>query len=139
MPTTDAMSNYLEGKLRGYVFRGEAFTQPATLYIALSTADPTEDASGLTEPSGGAYARASVTSNTTNWTAVSSTDGLTDNGVDISFIQATGNWGTISHVAVMDALTSGNMLFYGALTAAKTVNTGDTFKFATGDLDIEFK
>jgi hypothetical protein len=36
----------------------------------------------------------------------------------------------------MDAATSGNVLFYGAVTTSKTIETGDTFQVSTGNLTI---
>ena len=52
-----SLSDYAEGKLLDHVLKVAAFTVPTNIYIALSTADPLDDGSGLTEPSGGAYAR----------------------------------------------------------------------------------
>jgi hypothetical protein len=58
------------------------------------------------------------------------------NGAAVEFVTATGSWGTVSHVGVFDALTSGNLLGWAALTASKTVSSGDVFRFDAGDLDI---
>lgn len=138
-----AMSDYLENKIIDHVFRNTAYTVPTTVYIALFTAAPS-DAGGGTEVTGGAYARVQVGPSLTAWngthgntTGVSSgTGGLTDNAADITFTTATASWGVVTHVAIMDAVTGGNVLFHGALTASKTVDNGDTFKFNAGDLDI---
>jgi hypothetical protein len=43
---------------------------------------------------------------------------------------------TVTHVGVRDAASAGNLLFHGALSSSKSVDAGDTFKIATGDLDI---
>lgn len=125
-----AMTNYLEDELIDHVLRNLAYTSPTTVYAALFTAAPGE-AGGGTEVTGGAYARTAVT-----FGAPSA--GATDNTADVTFPTATANWGTVTHVAIMDASTAGNMLLYGALTASKVVNNGDTFKFNTGDLDVTF-
>lgn len=127
-----ALSNYLENELMDHVMMKGAYTPPSNIYVALSTANPTDDASGLAEPSGGAYARVSTAAGT--WNVASA--GLIDNASEIAFAEATANWGTITHVALFDALTGGNMLWHGALAASKTVNTGDTFKFPAGALDL---
>ncbi|MGB2469903.1 MAG: phage tail fiber protein, partial [Flavobacteriales bacterium] len=42
--------------------------------------------------------------------------------------QATGAWGTITHFGIFDASSSGNLLYHGALTASKTIATGDVLK-----------
>jgi hypothetical protein len=87
--------------------------------------------------SGGSYARVQRDPSDSNWTGASSTDGLTDNAADITFPTPTANWGTITHFAIFDASSSGNMLFHGALAQSKTVNNGDPApKFVTGALDI---
>ena len=124
-----AFSNYLENKILDHIFGKAAYTQP-TIYIALSTADPLEDGSGLTEPAGGGYARKQTSG--ADWNAASG--GSISNAAEIAFAEATASWGTITHFAIMDAATGGNMLIYGALSASKTIGSGDTARFKAGDL-----
>lgn len=126
-------SDYLENALLDHVLGGGDYTRPGTVYIALYTVTP-GDAGGGTEVSGGSYARASVTNNATNWPAASG--GAKANGQDIEFAQATADWGTIVAFSIMDAVSGGNMLYWGAVSPSKAVNDGDTAKFATGDIDI---
>lgn len=121
-----AITNYLEDKLLDHVFKNTAFTQPSGLFLALYTAAPS-DTGGGTEVSGGSYARKSLSFAASSGGSIA-TDAVADFGT------ATANWGTITHVAVLDAVTSGNFLWHGALTASKTVNDGDTFKVASGSL-----
>ena len=132
------MTNYLEDKLVEYIFRGGTFAAPAT-YVALSTSTINEDSTGMTEPSGNGYARQLV--GTSGWSATSAGDTRkTSNSGDISFTANGGDWGTITHVAIMDGSGSGaNMLFYAVLSTSKTVSDGDTFKFSATNLSIEFK
>lgn len=138
-----AMTNYLEQKLLDYIFNGSAFPSPST-YLALFTAAPGE-AGGGTEVSGGSYAREIVNANggaAPDWNLAVSEGGggyLVDNNDDVTFTTATASWGTVTDAAVMDAVSAGNMLVYGTLTASKTVGNGDTFKFAAGDFDVIFK
>jgi hypothetical protein len=124
-----AMSNDLENKLLDHVLGGPDYTRVATTHIALFTADPGETFAG-TEVTGGSYARVAYTNNATNWPAASG--GSKSNANVIDFGTATANWGTITHVVIASALTAGVALFYGALTASKTVNNGDGFKFLGG-------
>jgi len=133
--TGTAMSDFLENKLLDHVLGGTAYTAPGTTYIALFTVAPS-DSGGGTEVSGGSYARVAYTNNTTNWPAASG--GSKSNANVIDFGTATANWGTIVAVAIFDAATAGNMLFYGNLTQSKTVNNGDGFKFLAGKLTISF-
>jgi len=88
--------------------------------------------SGLAEPSGNSYAR--VVTSSASWTT--SSGGSLSNAGDITFPQATGSWGTITHFALFDAASAGNMLAHGALSQSKTITSGDTAKFAAGDLDV---
>ncbi|MFQ6036438.1 MAG: hypothetical protein ACE5NM_11430 [Sedimentisphaerales bacterium] len=126
-----SFSNYWEDKILDHIF-GKASYTPATIYVGLSTADPLDDASGLAEPTGNGYAR--VQTAEADWNAAS--NGTVDNANDITFPEATGSWGSITHFALFDAATAGNMLAYGSLSVSKTINTADTAKFAAGDLVI---
>jgi hypothetical protein len=122
------MSNYLENALINATLRATTFTSPATVYVSLHTADPTDDGSG-TEVSGGSYARKSAT-------FASPSNGASSTSADVTFDQATGSWGTITHIGLWDASTSGNLLYHTALTASKAIATGDIFKIASGSLTV---
>ena len=132
-----AMSDYLEDKLREYIFRGGTFTQPTNLYVALFTAAPS-DSGGGTEVSGGSYARVQVACASGNWTEPDATGGAVNNTNAITFPTATGSWGTCTHFGIFDASSAGNLLFHGALTASKAVGSGDTISFAAGALVVTF-
>jgi hypothetical protein len=121
-------SNYLEDALINATLRATTFTSPATVYVSLHTADPTDDGSG-TEVSGGSYARQSA-----SFAAPSNGASATD--ADITFPQATGNWGTVTHIGIWDALTTGNLFYHTVLDAPKTIDTGDIFKIASGSLTV---
>ena len=123
-------STYLENKIIDHMLRNQSFTPPTTVYVALFTADNGLEGGTITgEVSGGSYARQSVTLS-------AASDGESSNSADIEFPTATADWGTITHVALMDAASGGNVLMHSALDASKTVNNGDTFKINAGDLDI---
>jgi len=125
-----AASNYLEDKVLDHVLAVASYTPAGTVYIGLWTADDGLEAGTITsEVSGGSYARQSVTFS-------ASSDGQTSNSATVTFPTATANWGTITHVAVMDASTGGNVLFHGGVTTAKTIESGDTFQISSGNLDI---
>jgi len=97
-------------------------------YVALFTT-ATTDAGGGTEVSGGGYARQLV-----GLSAASGVGGLTSNAADIIFPTATADWGTVTHIAIMDAATGGNMIMHSPLDASKTIATGDTFKINATEL-----
>lgn len=122
------MSNYLENALINATLRATTFTSPATVYVSLHTADPTDAGTG-TEVSGGSYARQSAT-------FAAPSNGASATNADVTFPQATGNWGTVTHIGIWDALTTGNLLYHTQLDASKTIDTGDIFKIASGSLTV---
>ncbi len=130
--TTNAMTNYLETKVLQFLLNNNAgsLSAPSTVYLALFTADPTETGSLSNEigTSGTGYARQSVSFTTSN--------NASANTSNIEFPAAQSSWGTITHIGIMDASTSGNMLFHGALTVSKTIDTNDIFRINAGDLDV---
>lgn len=128
------MSDYLEAQILNVIFRTQVAWKPPAVYIALYTAAPS-DAGGGTEVTGGAYARQQVSQADAEWNAPGA-GGTIDNVNAITFPKATANWGTVTHMAVHDAVTAGNLLFHRILAASKIVNTDDTFKFDVGDHDV---
>jgi hypothetical protein len=123
-----AASDYLELKILEHTLGITSFTAPTTTYLALFTSDPTDAGTG-TEVSGGSYARQSISWNTP-------ASGATTNSADVTFPQATGNYGTVTHIGIYDASSSGNLLYHGALSASKSVETNDTFIVEAGDLSV---
>ena len=122
------MSNYLENALINGTIRGTTYTAPSTVYVGLFTSDPTDAGSG-TEVSGGSYARQSAT-------FAAPSNGASVTNADITFPQATGNWGTVGWIGIFDSLTTGNLMYHTALDASKTIETGDIFKIASGNLSV---
>lgn len=123
-----AKSNYLEGKLIEHVLRNTAYTSPSTVHLSLHTANPAEDASGA-EVSGNGYSRQPITFG-------AHSDGACANSSEETFTASGGSFGTVSHFGIFDASSSGNLLYYGALTASKVVADGDSLKFAVGSITI---
>ena len=126
-----SFSDHWEDEILDHLFGKGSYTPP-TIYVGLSTADPGDDGTGLSEPSGNGYAR--VATAAADWNAASG--GALDNANAIEFAEATGSWGTVTHFALFDAATSGNMLAHGSLTQSKTIASDDTARFSAGDLDV---
>jgi hypothetical protein len=136
---SNAASNYLENKVLDHVLTATSYTAPSTRYLALfnntsGNAATNLEASTLTDEistSGTGYSRKAVT-----FAAASGGQSATD--ATVTFDAATASWGTVTHVAVMDGGTagSGNVLFWGAVTTSKTIDTGDTFQVTSGNLTI---
>jgi hypothetical protein len=129
-----AASDYLENSLLDHVLGGSTYTQPSTLYLGLftdsgSTAANLEAGTLTDEVSGGSYARETITFG-------AASGGSASNDATVTFTTATASWGTITHVAILDASTGGNVLFWGAVTTSKTIDSGDTFQVSSGNLTI---
>lgn len=123
------LSTYMEDRIVNFM-RNVAITGEAAVYVGLWTADDGLEANTQTsEVSGGSYARELAGLS-------ASSDGTSSNASDITFTTATGSWGTITTVALLDASTAGNVLMYSPLDASKAVASGDTFKINAGDLDV---
>lgn len=122
-----SLSNTYENRTLTWLLTNSSATRPTAWYIALFTSNPDEDASG-TEVSGGSYAREAATFTVTGNAATTS--------AAIEWAAATANWGTITHAAIFDASTSGNMIAYAQLTTPKTIETGDVFRIPAGDFDV---
>jgi hypothetical protein len=124
-----SFTNFLETEILDHVFAGASYTAPTTKYLALFTAAPGETGGGTeVTTSGTAYARQSV--------AFTTTGNTTSNSASVEYATATASFGTVTHVGVFDAATSGNLMAYAALTSAKAIDTGDVFRVPIGDLDI---
>lgn len=131
-----SLSNYLENKLLDHVLNNTAYTPAATLYLALCTADPTDAGTGASMnecANSGTYARKAIT------VGNAASRRVTQDAV-VTYDQATGSWGTVSHWAIVDSGThgAGNMLAYGAFTTPKAVVSGNTPSVASSEVYIEF-
>lgn len=125
-----ALSDYSEKLILDWLMTTGSATRPTAWYIGLFTAAPS-DSGGGTEVSGSGYSRQSVT-----FAAATSPGGTTDNTGSVSFTASGGDWGSITHIGIFDASTSGNLLWHGSLSSSKTVNDGDTLQFAAGAVDL---
>lgn len=125
-----AASDYLENKVLDHVLTSTSYTAPGTRYLGLYTASTgLESNSPSAEVSGGSYARKAVT-------FAAASGGSSATNATVTFDTATASWGTITHVAILDASTSGNVLFWGAVTTSKTIDSGDTFQVTSGNLTV---
>lgn len=132
-----SLGNTVENEVLDQLFGASDYAEPATYYVGLSKADVLDDASGLDEPSGGSYARVAIDNDKTTWSNASG--GALANDIVITFPQATGDWGTCTHFAIWNHasdVAEANLIAHGTLGTAKAVDTGDTARIASGELDI---
>jgi hypothetical protein len=147
------MSNYLESGIIQHLFRTGSFSKPTVIAVALCSGLPIDADTGalLTKELGGGgtpgtppggYNRQSLNPLDANWTAITQVNGSgnTDNVSTLTFGPATADWGTISHIAIVDnsGYGSGNMLMFGQLAVSKVVGNGDSLQIGVGNLDIYF-
>jgi hypothetical protein len=124
-----SFSNTFETHVLNYVFTTSSVTRPTAWYLALFTSDPAEDASGTeVSTSGTAYTRKAVTFTVSGNTA--------SNSAEIEFPTATASFGTVTHVGVFTAATSGTLVAYAALSTSKTIDTGDVMRIPALDFDV---
>lgn len=121
-------TNYQENAFLDYLFDN------TTIYVAASTTTPTKVGGNVTEPVGNGYAR--ITTSTADWTAAATGALTTANAIEHA--EASGSWGTITYAVLYDAVSGGNCLGYGALTASKPIASGQTLRYPAGDFDVEF-
>jgi len=125
-----SISDYLENELLDHIFN-DAYTSPGSVFIGLSTADPLDTGAGLVEPSGGGYVRKEIT-----FGAAASRQ-ISQNAL-VTYPQASGTWGTITHWALFENALIGTVMGSGLLTTAKWVVSGNTPSIASGAVDIDF-
>jgi hypothetical protein len=131
------LSDYATSKLVDHVFKA-AYTPSATLYLALCTAAPTAASTGstITQTNYSGYARASFTATSFNAAATRKIV----QALEISFPQAGGvSTNPITHWAICDAATNGNMLAWGAFGPSNpswNVVSGNTPKIAAAQIEI---
>jgi len=122
-----AFTTYLRNKVLDDVLGTTAYVAPTTVYAALYTT-ATNASGGGNEVVGNGYVRKAIAFD-------AAASGAADNTAAVEFDTATASWGTITHTAILDASTSGNMMMEGALTASKVIGSGDVFRFQAGEFD----
>lgn len=106
-------------------------TIPAKYYLGLSSSAPALNGTGVTEPGAGAgYARVELTSLSVP------ADGVVTNNTAIDFAESTAEWGTMTHFVIYDALTGGNLLMYGRLSASRRVEAATIMTIKQGSLNL---
>jgi len=125
-----ALSDYAEKLLLDWSMTGGSATRPTAWYVALYTVAPS-DSGGGTEVSTGGYARQTVA-----FAAATSGAGTTSNTGDVSWTASGDAFGTVVAIGIHDAVSGGNLLWHGNMTASKTIADGDTLEFSTGNIDL---
>ena len=126
-----SFTNHTESLVLTWLLTTGTATRPTAWFVGLLTAAPS-DTGGGTEVSGSGYSRKA-----TGTITVSGTDTTATNAAAIEFDPASGgNWGNITHAAIFDASTGGNMIAWAQLTTARTINDGDVFRIPATSLTV---
>lgn len=125
------LTNYTEKKILDHCLKVASFSPPGTIYLGLSTADPTHDGSGWANPTYTGYARKAIAFNT------AATRAIKQNGI-VTFDQCTNGSSTITYWGLWDQLSGGNLLAYGALATQKQVVAGNTPSVADQQVQVSF-
>lgn len=116
---TGGCTDFLSNKLIDFIWRGQTYNYPATMYLALYVALPSNNTRG-TEVSGGGYSRVPV--NSSMWSEP--LDGTIKNNVNLAFATPTANWGNVVGCGLLDSQTSGNLLWWAPVASPKTIVMG---------------
>ena len=113
---------------------GRQDSPPANYFIALLTSTPNLNGTGITEVStaGTGYARQSLANTKTALTVAN--NGQVSNVAGMEFPAAITNWGTVTDVAVFDALTGGNLQYFSTHGIPKPFGAGDIAFFDISDI-----
>jgi hypothetical protein len=123
-------SNYLRGKVIDGSLRNINYTAPTTVFVSLHSSDPTANATPASEVAGTWYTRQTVVF------GAQSIAGQTANTNTITYNAVVNGPVTVTHFAVWDAQTLGNMLYFGPLAATKTFSDTDVPSWLAGQIAI---
>jgi hypothetical protein len=132
-----AFSNYLETKIAQWLDGTQLPAPTGSLWVALYTA-PLDQSNAATNLIGFTTPRVEVA----NWTVTTasnssdSVDASISNTAEIPMTAASNVAATASHFGVFDAVSSGNLLFHGALNSNVVIASQDAVKFAAGAITL---
>jgi hypothetical protein len=127
-----AFSNYLEDQITAWIAGTTFATAPTETFVQLYNGNPTDTGSSGTA----LYSRVSVASGAGSWTRGTGGNGTITNASAFTITSSATATASATHVAVWDASASGNLLFFGELTTAKTIASGDEVKFNASALTL---
>lgn len=126
------VTTYFLNNIMGNVFKTQTTPAlPSNFYLGLSTTAPNVSGGNVTEPATSkGYARVLMSSLSTP------SNGVIANTSDVVFPESTSSWGTITHLVVYDASTSGNLLLYEPLTSSKVVDSGTSVALKSSKFEL---
>lgn len=134
----EGFAEYAAKKILDHAMGKTAWTMPTNVYVALYIGDPFGAGSELTDPTATDYARVQTTGASWGAATFTSPTASITSAADIDFGTAGADWGTVTHVAIFDAATVGNMIAAGPLETAFPIMSGAPVKFPTGTLIVRY-
>lgn len=126
-------SNWWKTACLNAALRGQNFTAPPSVFIALYTSNPTDSDTGQ-EVTGGGYARQKVTFLES---VITDRRAVTRNVDDVPFPAATASQGLVTHIGIRTAVTGGNLIYHGALKNPRTIMENDLVRFIASQIVID--
>lgn len=126
-----AFSDYMEDAITAWI-NGTSFPSPApsATFVQLYNQSPGDGGSAI----GALYSRTSVASG--GWTRGTGGAGSLSNTGVITITSSASSAATATHFGVFDTSAAGNLIFYGALSASKSIAVGDEVKFNALQLSL---
>lgn len=133
-----SLNDGYEQSVLDYIFgAGSNGLAPASWWLGLSSADPTESGGFMAEPTGMGYARVEIPNNSSYFSAASGSNPTQKtNLVALDFLPATGNWGVLTHWALFSSNIATVPKVYGALSPSKAIQSGDVLRIPGGGMII---
>jgi len=126
-----SLTQYTHKKVLDHALKTASYSPPATIYVGLSTADPTETGGGWADPTYTGYARKSIAF------GAASARAIAQNAL-VTFDQCTAGSSTVTHWGLWDQASGGNLMAHGALSASKSIVAGNTPSLASGQVTVTF-
>lgn len=122
--TRDKKLNWIKGTTYG--------TAPSAVYVALYNGSPTPTGAGGSEVTTTIRVAGRVAATFGSITQATGQNSMANTGL-VDYGNSAGN-ATVDYFALFDAASSGNMLYFAALTTPRSVTTGGATSFAIGAL-----
>ena len=118
-----SLTNAYEKVVLDYLFGSGT---PASYDLGVSSTEPADNGSNITEPSTGGYARVAITNNPTNFPPAP-TGGPKTTGADFQFAAASGvAWNQVARYWML--FDGATLAFYGTLSPEKSIDVGDVLR-----------
>lgn len=132
----EGFAEYSAKKILEHAMGKTSWTMPTNVYVALFVGDPLGAGSEVT---GTGYARVQTAGASWGTATFASPTASIATAADVDFGTAGAAWGTVTHFAIYDNSTGGNMIVAGPLEVSFPVVSGAPVKFPSSSLIVRLK